>query len=346
MIEFQNVSKTFVTKSHTVNAVRDVSFKVEDKEIFGVIGYSGAGKSTLVRCINFLERPTSGSVVIGGTDLGSLKPKQLREKRTKIGMIFQGFNLMGSRTVFENVAFPLRYKKKSKQEINNKVYEILELVGITEKASAYPSQLSGGQKQRVAIARALANDPDILLCDEATSALDPQTTKTILKLLKEVNEKLGITIVIITHEMNVIKEVCDRVAVMEDGEVKEIGRVVDIFANPQASITKDFIQTTTNYEAVYQVLQTNPEILNLTDDKLVVRCDFKGSSTKEAIISQLSQKHNVEASIVYANVELIQNEILGTMVIVVSGESKQEALQYLKENNVRTEVIEHGKLNA
>lgn len=342
MIEFQNVSKTFESKSHTVHAVRDVSFSIEDSEIFGVIGFSGAGKSTLVRCINMLERPTSGNVVINGVVMNELSEKNLRLQRRKIGMIFQQFNLLGSRTVYENVAFPLRNQKLPKDQIHEKVISLLELVGILDKKNVYPSQLSGGQKQRVAIARALANDPDILLCDEATSALDPQTTSNILKLLKQVNEKLGITIVIITHEMAVIKEICDRVAVMEDGYVKELDSVINVFSNPKANITKDFVASTTNYDQLDDLIQNRPEVLNLNVDQSLIKIDFVGSNTKESVIAHLTKAYDVDASIIFANIEIIQDEIIGSMVIILSGTQKQEALGYLESLNLNVEVLQHA----
>lgn len=239
MIKLKQVSKTFDTKSGNVHAVKDVNLEIQDGEIFGIIGFSGAGKSTLVRCINLLERPTQGRVLIDEVDLMDLDEKKLREVRKKIGMIFQHFNLMRSRTVYQNIEFPLKKTKLTKNEREEKIASLLELVGLTDKRDAYPSQLSGGQKQRVAIARALANDPKVLLCDEATSALDPQTTQSILKLLKKVNEEMGITIVLITHEMAVVKDICDRVAIMEEGTVVEAGNTVDVFSHPQVRITRD-----------------------------------------------------------------------------------------------------------
>lgn len=263
MIQLIDVSKTFTIDKTPIHAVKDVNLTINQGEIFGVIGYSGAGKSTLVRCINLLERPTKGEVLIDGVDLLQLKEKELRLHRQKIGMIFQQFNLFSSRTVFENVAFPLRYRGISKEKIKEKVLSLLDLVGIGDKHRAYPSQLSGGQKQRVAIARALATDPSILLCDEATSALDPQTTKSILKLLRDVNRKLGITIVIITHEMSVIKEICHRVAVMEEGNVVELNDVISIFTNPQAQITKDFINSTSTLDRIDQLIKEESDIVKL-----------------------------------------------------------------------------------
>ena len=239
MIRLEHVSKTFTTKSGYVHAVKDISLDINEGEIFGIIGFSGAGKSTLVRCMNLLERPEEGSVIVDDKNLLELDGAQLREMRKKIGMIFQHFNLMRSRTVAQNVAFPLKKSGLSKEEIRQKVMELLELVDLSEKANVYPSQLSGGQKQRVAIARSLANDPKVLLCDEATSALDPQTTHSILKLIKDINRKLNLTVVLITHEMGVVKEICDRVAVMEDGHIVEEGSIVEVFTHPQAKVTKN-----------------------------------------------------------------------------------------------------------
>ncbi|MBO5650830.1 MAG: ATP-binding cassette domain-containing protein, partial [Selenomonas sp.] len=238
MIVLKDVNKTFTIKDKQVTAVQDVNLTIADKEIYGIIGFSGAGKSTLVRCINLLERPTSGSVMVNGVDMLSLSSKALREQRKKIGMIFQQFNLMPSRTVAQNIALPIENSGLSKEEIAQKVNKLLAFVELEDRAAAYPSQLSGGQKQRVAIARALATDPEILLCDEATSALDPQTTKSILRLLNRLNTELGITVVVITHEMDVIKKLCHRVAVMEHGRVVEENTVYSLFAQPVQPITK------------------------------------------------------------------------------------------------------------
>ena len=268
MIELSHISKEFVSGKRTVHAVQDVSLTIDKGEIFGMIGFSGAGKSTLVRCINLLERPTSGKVIVDGQDMLSLSAKELRQARKKIGMIFQHFNLMPSRTVAGNVAYPLRGSGLSKQQITEKVQRLLDLVGIGDKAEAYPKQLSGGQKQRVAIARALANDPNVLLCDEATSALDPQTTKAILQLLKHLNETLGITVVIITHEMAVVKEICHRVAVMEHGKVVESGEVFNIFANPREDITKNFIHTTSNLRKIEELIAEDSPVVKLNPGEL------------------------------------------------------------------------------
>lgn len=344
MIQLLDVSKTFISDNNYVHAVKDVNLTINQSEIFGVIGYSGAGKSTLVRCINLLERPTKGQVLIDGVDLLQLKEKELRFHRQKIGMIFQQFNLLGSRTVFDNVAFPLKYKGMSKEEIKNKVLSLLDLVGISDKLSTYPSQLSGGQRQRVAIARALASDPSILLCDEATSALDPQTTKSILKLLKDVNRKLGITIVIITHEMSVIKEICHRVAVMENGSVVETNDVVSVFSNPQAQITKDFISSTSTLSRIDELIRDKSDIVQLEKGQRIWRLDFYGSETKEAIISHISRKYNISPSIIFANVEVISDTVLGSIIVLVtiSDQVERDVIQYLNEKQIRVEVIKYA----
>lgn len=344
MIQFKNISKTFESKTGIVHAVKDVNLEINSGEIFGVIGYSGAGKSTLVRLINLLERPTQGSIYINGKDITQFNESQLRERRKKIGMIFQQFNLLSARNVFENIALPLKRQGLSKEEIHDKVIGLLELVGILDKAKAYPSQLSGGQKQRVAIARALANDPDILLCDEATSALDPQTTKTILKLIKDLNEKLKLTVVVITHEMEVVKEICDRVAVMEDGNVVELNTVQNIFSNPQENITREFINTTSNLNKLSDLIQNESEVIQLQAYEKLLRIDFVGESTSDAIISKISKEYDTEASIIFANVEVIKDEILGSMVIKLSGESNNQdaAIKHLAEIGIKVEVIKHG----
>lgn len=341
MIELIDVSKTFVLDNSKVHAVEDVNLTIDDGEIFGVIGYSGAGKSTLVRCINLLERPTKGQVLIDGVDLLRLKEKDLRLKRQEIGMIFQQFNLLASRTVFENVAFSLKYKGISKGKIKDKVMSLLELVGIADKESAYPSQLSGGQKQRVAIARALASEPSILLCDEATSALDPQTTKSILKLLKDVNKKLGITIVIITHEMSVIKEICHRVAVMENGQVVELNDVTSIFSNPQAQITKDFINSTSTLSRIDELIKEKSDIVQLEEGERLWRLDFNGPETKESIVANVSKKYDINPSIIFGNVEVISDTVLGSLIVrlPVSEEVEKNVTQYLKDKQIRLEVI-------
>ena len=365
MIKLENIDVTFTQGKKVVNAVRNVSVNVEDGDIYGIIGYSGAGKSTLVRTINLLQRPTSGNVEVNGVDLLKLKPNELRDARKKIGMIFQHFNLMNTLSVFDNVAFPLKKAKKpkveegeegepldpnaepklvklTKAEIKEKVDSLLQLVGLEDKANSYPSQLSGGQKQRVAIARALANDPDVLLCDEATSALDPKTTYSILELLKKVNEQLGITIVIITHEMQVVKEICNKVAVMEDGEVIEQGTVLDIFTNPQRNLTKDFIDTATHINQGIETVLSHEQLLNLKDGDYLVKISFVGASTGEPLITKLSTQFQVAANILFANVEIIQETPVGTLLVGLSGEqaSIESALSYIKGQGVSVEVLE------
>lgn len=341
MIKLEHISKTFDTTAGNVHAVRDVSLEIRDGEIFGIIGFSGAGKSTLVRCINLLERPTSGSVQIDGVELTTLAEKQLRETRTKIGMIFQHFNLMRSRTVYENIDFPLKKSNLSKAQKAEKIHSLLELVGLTDKKDVYPSQLSGGQKQRVAIARALANDPKVLLCDEATSALDPQTTQSILKLLKKVNTELGITIVLITHEMSVVKDICDRVAIMDAGTVVETGDTVDVFSKPQTSLTKDFIDTATNIRKIYDLIEEDNDLTKLKAGEKMVLLTYAGASAGEPMISYLSKAFDVQANIIYGNIDYLKGRPLGKLVVTLSGapEHIDEALKYINSQGVEVEVI-------
>ena len=346
MIELSSVSKTFLgkTQQEHVEALRNVSLSVKQGEIFGIIGYSGAGKSTLVRVINLLERPDLGRVMMGGQDLTAMNPRELRQARRKIGMIFQHFSLLPSRTVSGNIAFPLKYTGLSKEDIQAKVTTLLNLVELSDKASAYPSQLSGGQKQRVAIARALAADPQVLLCDEATSALDPQTTLSILRLLKKVNEQLGITIVIITHEMAVIKEICDRVAVMEGGRVVELGTVFEVFASPREEITRRFIETTGTMHRVQEMIDGDSPILRLAPGELLVRLQYAQRSPSAPMVSLVSRRFDIDLNILFGNVEIIGGSPLGALVVVASGEANkvQEALAYMMEQNVKVEVLKHG----
>lgn len=347
MIALKNITKTFTVSDKEVHAVQDVSLTINDKDIFGIIGFSGAGKSTLVRCINLLERPTSGSVEIDGQELTKLSPKELRAARKKIGMIFQHFNLMPSRTIFGNVAYPLKGSGLTKQQIKDKVNELLELVGISEKENAFPRQLSGGQKQRVAIARALANDPKILLCDEATSALDPQTTKSILKLLKKVNETLGITVVVITHEMAVVKDICNRVAVMDHGEVIEEGEVFSVFAAPKKKLTRDFIKTTSNLQKIEELIEDGSPVAAINKGELIVRLSYVEKNTSEPLISSVTQKFGITLNIIFADVEIVQNAPIGGTVAIISGDSAKidNALQYLIDKNVGVEVIKDGRVS-
>lgn len=341
MIQLQNVSKTFGTASGDVHAVKNVNIDIKSGDIFGIIGFSGAGKSTLVRCINLLERPTSGSVIIGHQDIMKLSEKELRSVRKKIGMIFQHFNLMRSRNVYQNIAFPLKGSGLSKSKQHKKILDLLDLVDLADKKDAYPSQLSGGQKQRVAIARALANDPEVLLCDEATSALDPQTTKSILKLLRRVNEKLKLTIVLITHEMAVVKEICDRVAVMEKGHVVEEGSIVSIFSKPQAQVTKDFIATTGNISRIYEMIHEDSALTQVKEGQRLVKLNYDAVNTSKALISEISRLFYVDTNIIFGNVEIIKDSPLGDLVVILSGKKEQidNAIAYLKEHKVKVEVM-------
>lgn len=344
MIELKNITKTFVGKNTNVKAVDDVSITIQDGEIYGIIGFSGAGKSTLVRCLNLLERPTSGEVIINGNDITKLNEKELRTARKKIGMIFQHFNLLPSRTVFANIAYPLKNSGLSKTEIAQKVRNLLALVDMKDKENAYPSQLSGGQKQRVAIARALANDPTVLLCDEATSALDPQTTHSILQLLKSLNQKLNLTIIVITHQMEAVKEICDRVAVMESGKVVEQGDVFGIFASPKQNITKEFIKSTSNLYRVNDLLEDGENSITLKPNEKLIRLLYQKKNVSEALVSEISRKFEVNINIIFSQIELINNAPLGGLVAIFSGTEKNvdSSIKYLLEKDVKVEVIENG----
>ncbi len=345
MIELNHISKDFGAGRRQVHAVRDVSLSIEKGEIFGIIGFSGAGKSTLVRCVNLLERPTAGTVTVDGRELTALSAKELRQARRKIGMIFQHFNLMPSRTVFGNVAYPLRGSGLSKAEIREKVQKLLDLVEIGDKADAYPRQLSGGQKQRVAIARALANDPSVLLCDEATSALDPQTTKAILSLIKHLNETLGITVVVITHEMAVVKEICGRVAVMEQGRVVEQGEAFSIFAKPKEPVTRSFIRTTSNLQKIEELIAQDSPIVRLKPGELIVRLNYVERSPSEPVISEASLRYGVVLNIIFADIEIVQGAPIGGTVAIIGGEREKvtAAVKYLIEKNVGVEVLKDAR---
>ena len=345
MIELRHISKDFGTGEHAVHAVQDVSLTVETGEIFGIIGFSGAGKSTLVRCINLLERPTSGEVLLDGQELTALPPKQLRQARKKIGMIFQHFNLMPSRTVAGNVAYPLRGSGLSREQIAAKVQSLLELVGIGDKADAFPSQLSGGQKQRVAIARALANDPSVLLCDEATSALDPQTTKAILHLLRDLNAKLGLTIVLITHEMAVVREICHRVAVMEHGRVAEQGEVFNVFVDPRQDITRSFIRTTSNLQKVEELIAADSPVTRLKPGELIIRLSYVQRNAAEPLISVVTKLFDGSLNIIFADINIVQDAPIGGTVAIISGERSHitKAIEYFIDKNVGVEVIKDAR---
>ena len=340
MIRVENVSKTYTGKQGTVEAVKDVSLEISRGEIFGVIGFSGAGKSTLIRLLNGLETVTSGHIYINEKDITTLKRKELLKERQKIAMIFQHFNLLWSRTVEENIAFSLEIAGVPKAEREAKVAELIDLVGLTGREKSYPSQLSGGQKQRVGIARALANDPEVLLCDEATSALDPKTTKDILKLLVEINQELGLTIVLITHEMHVVRQICHRVAVMEEGRVVESGEVIEVFKNPQQPITKQFVgeeRVDDEIDEVFHHLSTSLR------PGVAVRIQYLGDLTGDAVLSEAIRKLDATVSILQAKVNITQKGILGSMIILIEEESSkaEEVIEYLKQAEIIVEVLEH-----
>jgi D-methionine transport system ATP-binding protein len=341
MIVLENVGKSFETENHSVEAVRDVNLKIGRGEVYGIIGFSGAGKSTLGRCINLLERPTAGKVFVDGVELTGLAERELRRARRKIGMIFQQFNLFASRTVAQNIAYPLAYSGLSGKQIATRVRDLLNLVGLEDKEHAYPSQLSGGQKQRVAIARALANEPGVLLCDEATSSLDPQTTLSILKLLKDVNTKLGLTIVVITHEMQVVKEICDRVAIMENGRIVEEGDVFSVFADPKRQITRDFIDTTSNLSKIYALVAQNADIVKLRPGERIVKLKYLEKDVSEALVSTISRRFNIDANIIFGDIEILGESPIGGLVFIASGQNENidGALAFLREKNVGVEVI-------
>lgn len=340
MIKFEGVSKVFHSKGREIAAVQDVSLSVEKGEIFGVIGFSGAGKSTLLRLVNLLERPTSGSVIINDQENLSLSEKDLRKMRQRIGMIFQTFNLFNSRTVFGNVAYPLKLAKIPKSEINRKVTELLQFVGLADKANYYPEQLSGGQKQRVGIARALATSPDILICDEATSALDPETTSDILKLLKQVNKEYNVTILLITHEMQVIRNICDRVAVMENGRVIEEGKVFDIFTNPKTQTTKNFISSVLNDKISPHLF----EKLRSNRSSRLYRLIFTGEETSKPLLSNIAKSYQVDVNIIYGNISELQEVLFGNLIVELQGNDDEvdKAIEQLKRYVQVKEVTDHA----
>jgi len=338
VITIQNLKKVFQLENQSVTAVESLTQTINQGDIFGVIGYSGAGKSTFVRLLNRLEEPTSGTVHIDGKEMSALRGKKLREARQEIGMIFQHFNLLWSRTTEENIAFPLEVAGVSRQEKERRVNELIELVGLSGREKSYPSQLSGGQKQRVGIARALANNPSVLLCDEATSALDPDTTNSILDLLMDINKQLGITIVIITHEMHVIRKICNRVAVMEDGLVAEEGNVMDIFTNPQQEVTKKFVDQV--------VSQTDDQesmayILDLESKGKIVRLHFIGETASEAVISEVAKQFDISVNILQGKLTQTTTGVLGTLTVQLQGNqaSVAKALTFMEETEVEVEVI-------
>jgi len=334
LIEISNVSKVFHNGKDKLEAVKDISLKINKGEIFGIIGLSGAGKSTLIRCLNRLEEPTEGKIHIDGVDLTSLNKEELRLARKNIGMIFQHFNLLEQKTVYENIAFPLKLEKQSKKQVEARVNQLLEYVDLKDKKNSYPSQLSGGQKQRVAIARAIANNPKILLSDEGTSALDPQTTKSILKLLKKIRDEFNITIVMITHQMEVVKEICDRVAIMEKGQIVEINTVENLFKNPKTKIAHSFINS----------LQGNveEEIINPKNYKgKIIRLSFMGDSAKKPIVAKVIRNFNIDVNILSGNINSLHSTSIGNLILELIGEDDEinNALMFLENENVYVEVI-------
>lgn len=338
MIELKQVSKTFTRKGITIEALKGIDLKVDKGDIFGVIGYSGAGKSTLIRLVNYLERPTEGQVFVAGRDLGTYNDKELRAAKKNIGMIFQHFNLLESKKVFDNVAIPLVLLKKNKNEIRERVQELLAFVGLSDKAGSYPSELSGGQKQRVGIARALASNPSILLCDEATSALDPQTTHSILQLLKKINAEYNITVMIITHEMSVIQEICNKVAVMEEGRIIEQGSVLDVFGSPKRKTTQNFVKTVIQNTITPSVQKS----INAKPESKLHKLNFVGESASEPILYEMIRSFDVMVNILFANTTEIQETTLVTMFIQCSGEAGEinNALSFLKQHGVGVEEVE------
>nr|WP_304150020.1 methionine ABC transporter ATP-binding protein [Mitsuokella multacida] len=342
MIQLSHIEKTYDSPSGPVKALKGIDLTIERGEIFGIIGLSGAGKSTLIRCINMLERPTAGKVIVDGQDMTSMSEKELRRARKNIGMIFQHFNLLSSATVYDNIAFPLRLSHTPEAEIKKKVLPLLELVGLADKAHQYPSQLSGGQKQRVGIARALASEPKVLLCDEATSALDPQTTRSILELIQDINRKLSLTVVVITHEMQVIKDICDKVAVIENGVIAEQGTVLEVFTNPQKPITKDFISVLLSNElpAAFRGGEVSKE--PLPGAYLLLRLTFIGESADDPVLAGMIRKFpEIEVTMLFGNLDQIKSTPFGRMIIGITGPAAkvQEAIQYLRQQDLKEEVI-------
>lgn len=340
MIEISHINKVFYQGNKEIHALKDINLNIPQGTIFGVIGSSGAGKSTLIRCVNMLETPTSGKVIVDGVDLTKLNSKQLSETRRNIGMIFQHFNLLSSRTVFENIALPLELSGKDDEHIERKVSELLTLVGLADKRDSYPSNLSGGQKQRVAIARALASDPKVLLCDEATSALDPATTQSILELLKEINRKLNITMLLITHEMDVVKSICHEVAIIGGGELVEKGSVGDIFAHPKTELAHQFIRSTLDL-SIPDDYQARLNAERVEGSYPLVRLEFTGSTVDAPLMSQIARKFNIDVSILSSDLDYAGGVKFGMMVAEIYGNEQDDiaAMQYLRDHNVKVEVL-------
>lgn len=338
MIKISDLKKVYISESGSVTALDRIDLEIKKGEIFGIIGLSGAGKSTLIRCINLLEKPTSGSIRVDGQEITDLNGAELRRLRSSLGMIFQHFNLLMQRTVEGNVAFPLEIAGVSKNEIRQRTRELLELVGLSDKVKAYPSQLSGGQKQRVAIARALANRPKVLLCDEATSALDPLTTKSILELLKEINRQLGLTIVLITHEMGVIREICDQVAVIDNNHIVEAGPVIDVISSPKSEAAEKLF----GYSNKAIPVEICPDLPG-SEFTRRIRVTFTGKSALKPVVSTMVRRFEIDANILFGNIDYVQGAPLGELVLELSGKeaSVRKAMEYIREINLSYEVLDH-----
>ena len=331
MIKIKDLNKTFKSGDKEVQALKNVNLEIEDGEIFGIIGYSGSGKSTLIRCINRLEEPDSGEILISDVDITKLSERELRQKRKKIGIIFQHFNLLKNDTVYKNVARPLIYAGVDKAEIKERVDKLLEIVGLSDKKKNYPSQLSGGQKQRVAIARALAEEPDILLCDEATSALDPDTTKSIIALLKKLNKELKLTMIVVTHQMEVIRDLCNKVAVLSEGELVDSGNTLDVFAKSDNPVTIQFANGLFQTEEINAVIKHEKVQMLIDGGGRVFRLLFLEESTREALISDVSRKFNVDTNIIFGNIVFFQDEPVGNLFVVIQGINRDisAAVEYI-----------------
>ena len=339
MIQFMDISKTFQTKKDTIHALNHVSLTIDDGDVFGIIGFSGAGKSTLLRMVNALEVPTTGHVEIDGKNIDALSHKELRGVRKKIGMVFQQFNLLESKSVYDNIAIPLRLNKADTVQIRNTVMKLLQFVNLEDKADVYPGQLSGGQKQRVGIARALATNPSILLCDEATSALDPETTDNILQLLERINKELHITILIVTHEIQVIQRICNKVAVMEHGQVVEQGSVLDVFSNPQQNITKRFIQSVIPDTIPNTVIE---KIRAQKDNYKIVKVRFLGDKATDNVLYEINQTFDVQTNVLFASVNELQKNVLGIFILQIIGTDTaiQHVMDYIDNKGLQWQEVE------
>ena len=342
MIQGKNLSKTFQTREGTVEALRNIDLTVEAGDIYGIIGMSGAGKSTLVRCLNYLERPTAGTVIVQGRELGTLSDRELRKMRSSIGMIFQNFNLLMQRNVMDNVTFPLEIQGTGKEQARQKARTLLETVGLSEKAAAYPAQLSGGQRQRVAIARALACDPKILLCDEATSALDPQTTQQILQLLKKINQETGITIVIITHQMSVVREICRNVAIVENGQIVEQGLVEEIFTHPKSRAARQLVIEGKDPDQWEEPAQKGAGELPILEENRKIRIVFSSNDSKEPVVANMVLKFGTPVNILKADTKDLNGTARGEMILGLNGsrELEDEMIQYLIDRGLAVEEVQ------